>query len=397
MIDLIDIYRLKSNLKNPRLIKDDKFKQLVQSIIDFPEMLKIRPLVVDEDYTILGGNMRYRACIEAGIKQVHVIQVKNFTDAQKNEFIIKDNVGFGEWDWNILANEWDAIELEAWGLDLPVNFGELEELEDDELVDSDTVPSLPELYEPVSKLGDVWVLGKHRLMCGDATSFDDVGKLMNGVKPDLLYTDPPYGIDLDFSSDKTNFNMKNVAKKSQHAKILNDTTIDCARDSYALVTNEYPDANLIIWGANYYDFLPPSKCWIAWQKRDPSVELSFCGVEFAYTNFDKHSQIIDVLWNGFGKAGESGSRVHPNQKPIKLFSDICDYLDVAKDINVLDLFGGSGSTLIACENTNRTCYMMELDPKYCDVIINRWQSQTKQDATLLSNDKSFNELKDASK
>ena len=116
----VKINSIKTNPKNPRLIKDDKFKKLVKSIQEFPQMLELRPIVVDENNIILGGNMRYKACIEAGLKEVFILKAEDLTEQQKDEFIVKDNVGFGEWDWDSLANEWDTDKLQDWGLDLPI-------------------------------------------------------------------------------------------------------------------------------------------------------------------------------------------------------------------------------------------------------------------------------------
>ena len=130
----VKINQVKTNPNNPRLIKDDKFKKLVRSVKEFPEMLEIRPIVVDKDNIVLGGNMRLRACQEAGLKEVHIIQADKLTEKQQREFIIKDNVGFGEWDWDDLANEWDAEELEDWGLDIPLN-ERIDELEEDEEIE----------------------------------------------------------------------------------------------------------------------------------------------------------------------------------------------------------------------------------------------------------------------
>jgi hypothetical protein len=130
----IKISQVKTNPNNPRLIKDHKFKKLVKSIKEFPEMLEIRPIVVDKDNIVLGGNMRLRACQEAGLKEVHILQADQLTEKQQREFIIKDNVGFGEWDWDDLANEWNAEELEDWGLDLPMDV-KIDELEDDEEIE----------------------------------------------------------------------------------------------------------------------------------------------------------------------------------------------------------------------------------------------------------------------
>lgn len=134
----VSISQVKTNPNNPRLIKNDKFKKLVSSIKEFPEMLEIRPIVVDNDNIVLGGNMRLRACKEAGLKEVHIIKADQLTEKQQREFIIKDNVGFGEWDWDDLVNEWDVNELENWGLDLPVLLNEDPEIKDI----SDTIDNL---------------------------------------------------------------------------------------------------------------------------------------------------------------------------------------------------------------------------------------------------------------
>ena len=137
----VKINAIKTNPKNPRLIKDDKFKKLVKSIQEFPQMLELRPIVVDENNIILGGNMRYKACIEAGLKEVYILKAEDLTEQQKDEFIVKDNVGFGEWDWDILANEWDTDKLQDWGLDLPVYFNDSDELGTDfNLPEGDKAP-----------------------------------------------------------------------------------------------------------------------------------------------------------------------------------------------------------------------------------------------------------------
>jgi hypothetical protein len=137
----VKINAIKTNPKNPRLIKDDKFKKLVKSIQEFPQMLELRPIVVDENNIILGGNMRYKACIEAGLKEIYILKAEDLTEQQKDEFIVKDNVGFGEWDWDILANEWDTDKLTDWGLDLPIYFNDSDELGTDfNLPEGDKAP-----------------------------------------------------------------------------------------------------------------------------------------------------------------------------------------------------------------------------------------------------------------
>ena len=186
----VKISKVKGNPDNPRIIKNDKFKKLVKSIQEFPEMLKLRPIVVDEDMMVLGGNMRLKASKDAGLKEVWIEVAEGLTEEQKKEFIVKDNVGFGEWEWDMLANEWDSVQLAEWGLDVWENEDDKEPeaglIEDDEI---------PEVKESKVKRGDIWQLGEHRIMCGDSTSSDDVAKLMNGEKADMVFTDPPYNVD----------------------------------------------------------------------------------------------------------------------------------------------------------------------------------------------------------
>ena len=182
----IAISKIKLNPNNPRLIKDDKFAKLVQSIKDFPEMLEIRPIVVNDDMIILGGNMRFKACKEAGLKEVSIIKASGLSEDKQREFLIKDNTSGGEWDWNMIENEWDVEELDAWGLDLLAEFvTELEAEEDDFLVPDGGI-------ETDIVLGDLFEIGEHRLLCGDSTDSDQVAKLMNGQKADMVFTDPPY-------------------------------------------------------------------------------------------------------------------------------------------------------------------------------------------------------------
>ena len=137
----VKISDIKTNPKNPRLIKDDKFRKLVKSIQEFPQMLELRPIVVDENNIVLGGNMRLKACVEVGLKEVYIVKADDLTEQQKDEFIVKDNVGFGEWDWDILANEWDTEKLQDWGLDLPIYFNDSDELGTDfNLPEGDKAP-----------------------------------------------------------------------------------------------------------------------------------------------------------------------------------------------------------------------------------------------------------------
>ena len=190
-IQVVKITDIKSNPNNPRVIKDEKFHKLCESIKAFPKMLELRPIVVNDDMVVLGGNMRLKALKHLGLKEAPIIKASDLTDDQQRQFIIKDNAGFGEWDWDIIANEWDTAELEEWGIDVPV-FAETE-LEAEE--DNFNVPE--DGIETDIVLGDFFEIGEHRLLCGDSTQTDSYEKLFNGELADLVVTDPPYNVDYE--------------------------------------------------------------------------------------------------------------------------------------------------------------------------------------------------------
>jgi DNA modification methylase len=262
-----------------------------------------------------------------------------------------------------------------WGIDLDddAQEGEIEE---------DEIPEVPE--EPRAKVGDLYELGDHRLICGDSTDVDVIGRLMDGARADLLLTDPPYGIDV-VQNKKVGFGEKGknkITNCNEYAPIIGDETTDTARASYdiSLIYSK----NQIIFGGNYFtDFLSPSRCWIVWDKQNTG---NFADAELAWTSFDKGVRLYHFLWNGLCREGnrkiEGKTRVHPTQKPAGMLSDILKDFSREND-GILDLFGGSGSTLIACEQLNRKCYMCELDPHYVDVIIARWEKLTGRKAVKL--------------
>jgi DNA modification methylase len=375
----MNIKEIKPNPNNPRLIKDHKFKQLVKSIQDFPQMLELRPIVIDENNMVLGGNMRLKACIEAGMNDVPVIHANNLSEEKKKEFIVKDNVGYGEWDWDDLANNWDAQELTDWGLDIP-NFdvNNLEAEEDDFAVpDGGTETDIV--------LGDLFEIGEHRLLCGDSTDSDQVAKLMNGQKADMVFTDPPYGVDYQGGAltkrTKLDNDQKNTSIYEEVIPNLYLFTIDKVpmyiwhAAGYAdmashLWNNDIQIRSQIIWNKNMAQFGALSAQYK--QKHEPCFYCYKKGQSPYWYGPTNEVTIWDVK-------RESKNEYHPTQKPIELSERAINNSSKINDI-VLDLFGGSGSTMVAAQQLNRKARLIELDPKYCQVIVDRMK---KLDPTLI--------------
>ena len=346
---------IRPNPNNPRVIKDDKFKKLVKSIQDFPQMLELRPIVVNDDMIVLGGNMRLKALEYLGIEETYIIKAGDLTDKQEQEFIIKDNVGYGEWDWDQLANEWDVEDLDEWGLDLPLDFvKELEAEEDDFAIPEGGI-------ETDIVLGDLFEIGEHRLLCGDSTDSDAVARLMDGEKADMVFTDPPYGF--------------NYTKKSDGSSIQNDGNefVDVIRDAISLIQCDTyficGDAKTARKFLIATEHLGEPKSTIVWVKP----------IQHRMHRFEPCHELI-WYWGDNGnpfygsnvfQAKREINKTHPTIKPIELI-EYC-----LKSVNkklVADLFLGSGSTMVASHQLKRKCYGMELDPKYCQVIIDRMKN-----------------------
>jgi len=372
MNKIVKVSEVKINPNNPRLIKDDKFKKLVQSIKDFPEMLDIRPIVVNQDMVILGGNMRFKACKEAGLKEVPII-ITDLTEEQQREFLIKDNTSGGEWDWDILANEWNAEELEEWGLDLPVDFNtEPVEAEDDDFY----VPEGGSETDIV--LGDLFEIGEHRLLCGDSTQTDTFEKLMQGQLADMVITDPPYNVAYEGKTKEAltieNDSMSNddfykflydfytaqstVVKKGGAIYVWHASS-EIINFAKAMVDAGWLLKQQLIWVNNSMVMGRQDYQW----KHEPCLYGWLKGDSHKWYSDRKQTTVIE--WDKPQRNGE-----HPTMKPIGLFSYQIENSSKQGDI-VIDAFGGSGTTMVACEQLKRKSYVIEFDPRYCQVIIDR--------------------------
>ena len=345
----------------------------------------VQPIVIDRDGVIVIGHCRALAAKKLGMQEVPCVCVDDLTPEQVNALRIVDNKSNeSEWDFDILPDELAELDLS----DFDFDFGIDDEEEETEIVE-DEAPEVDEDAEPIAKLGDIWQLGRHRLMCGDSTDKATVELLMDGKKADMVFTDPPYGIDVvqgdKICGDKPfgSVGGNNIVKSNKYMAIKGDETTDTARLNFEIVKEL--SENQIIFGGNYFtDFLPPKACWCIWDKENTG---NFADVEMAWTSFDKGAKLYRWLWNGLCRKGERAvegkSRVHPTQKPVGLIAEILkDFTD--DDDIILDCFGGSGSTLIACEQIGRTCYMIEYEAHYVDVIIKRWETLTGEKAVLIN-------------
>ena len=351
---------------NPRTISDRQFKILCTSIKKNIDYFEARPLILSDrtgELVVIAGNQRYKAAQSLGLKEVPTYLMKNLTEETEREIVIRDNISNGDWDFDLLANEWNVEELEDWGLE-GFPFEEITELEAEE--DDYTEP---DNIQVDVVLGDLIEIGEHRLLCGDSTDSDQVAKLMKGDKADMVFTDPPYG---NGSSGKYGRGQLGVRT------ILNDETFKVVDDFFNLrVCQSY--VFFLQW-RTFKEAIQTLennnlklKTIAVWDKKN-------AGLNGAGGMSEQWEAIIvagDIKYSRFGGnvfnvSREQKKRIdspHPHQKPIQLLSDVLEYFQDYK--NLLDPFSGSGSTMVAAHQLKRKCYGMELDPKYCQVIIDR--------------------------
>ena len=374
--------------RNTRTHSPEQVAQIAGSIREFGFT---NPVLIDGENGIIAGHGRVLAAQKLGLDKVPCIRLDHLTDTQKRAYIIADNklaLNAG-WDDEMLALELgdlkdDDFDLSLIGFDESELAGIMAEITEGE-TDPDEVPEPP--VDPVSVLGDVWVMGKHRLMCGDSTSIDAVEKLMAGQKVDMVFTDPPYNVAFngrsgnhdviknDDLSDKefTTF----ITEVCNTIKVINPPIyyIWCNWKFYGVLQEHFDYKACIVWAKNVFGM-----------GRGYRHQHEFC---LFSGDLDDGINNESDLWN----IAKDTNYVHPTQKPTALAKRAIGNHKKAKLI--LDLFGGSGSTLIACDETGRDCRTMELDPKYCDVIVTRWQAFTGKQAIHEASGKTFDEMKAA--
>lgn len=452
----IKLSQININARNPRKISDKQLERLVRSILIFPEMQTLRPIVIDETYTALGGNMRYRALTAISEKSpaevnmmlangckgyaqkteaerqnlrdyweawladptAIIVRADQLTEEQKREFIIKDNVAFGEWDDETLTEDFDPDELLDWGL------GDFDDEPDDGDADEDDYGEEDAANAPTRcNPGDVWLLGRHRLMCGDSTKESDVAKLMGGKQADLLLTDPPYNVDYQGGT-------------KEKMKIANDNMDDVAFVGFltaafnCAIQAMRPGAAFYVWHADSKGFefrtalkevgltLQETLIWVknafvlgrqdyqwrhepclyGWKDgaahyfvddRSQSTVIEDAGVDYRKLKKDELLKLVLQLTDVsvpntvIYEDKPTKNDIHPTMKPVKLMARLIKNSTKQEQL-VLDLFGGSGSTLIACEQINRKCFTMEYDPKYCDAILDRWEKLIGEEAERIT-------------
>ncbi len=383
--EYIALKDLKLHPKNPRLIKDASFEKLCTSIKDNPAYFEARPIIYSNrtgQNIIIAGNMRYRAAKHIGMKEVPAILFPDLTEEKEKEIMIRDNISNGEWDFDALANDgWDEILLADWGLELP----EIEMLPGEEVPPDEDILEPPK--NPKTKLGDVYVLGDHRLICGDSTAPDVVSLLLDKAEPILMVTDPPYGVNYD-----PNWRIGKGGVAGKHiksaGKVKNDDQVN-----WALAWHLFTGSVAYIWHAGQHasevqkgieDANYQIVSQIIWIKQNHSLsrgdyqiqhEPCWYAVKKGHNHNWQGSRTESTTWeiasfSAFGGTKEEKT-AHSTQKPIECMARPIRN-NTAKGEGVYDPFAGSGTTLIAAEMLERKSYNIELDPAYCDIIVSRW-------------------------
>jgi len=367
---------------NPRQLTKDQYTQLKDSLTRFG---LVDPLIVNKHKSrkniLVGGHQRLKIAKEMGMDKIPCVEVDLPLDQEK-ELNIRLNKNVGEWDYDSLANYFDVSELMEWGF----SNDELQFYEDEPeqgLIDDDEIP---EVEEAITKQGDIWLLGEHRILCGDATKKADVEALMGGQKADMVFTDPPYGVDYSGRGKKTkkkiiNDNLKGDELYDFLIKAFENMSLATKGGSVAYVFHADSKKGIkssfenAFWNAGWH--LSATIIWakkqasMGWQDYRSQHEPILYGFKQGQSHQFYGDRTNTTLWH----QGRDSNYEHPTQKPIELAKRGLSNSSKTDDV-ILDLFLGSGSTLIACEKTNRKCYGMEIDPHYCDVIVKRWEEFT---------------------
>lgn len=400
------IYRSTETLKkledNPRTITPEDMERLKESISNNPDYLEAHPIVLSDrtgELVIIDGNQRYEACVQLGMSEVPTSLLHGLTEEREREIIIRANVLNGKWDEMILKDKWDIEELKDWGVDLPADWDTSEADEQKEAEEDNFSEEDAEQAEPRVKLGEIWQLGEHRLMCGDSTDANSVALLMDGEKADMVFTDPPYGVSIGDKNKALNRVQKagrcteNIANDNISVDDLYPILVkamtncrenckDCA--CYYVTSPQGGELGLMMMMMK--DAGLPVRHMLIWEKNSATFILG-------RLDYDYQHEPIFYTWTKSHKNYRNGEfrttiwkydkprkcDLHPTMKPVELVENCMMDASVEGDI-VLDMFGGSGTTMIAAEQLGRKARLMELDPHYCDVIIARWEKLTGKEA-----------------
>ena len=379
--------------KNTKKHDDVQINNVAESIKQYGF---VQPIVIDKNNVVVIGHCRLLAAKKLKMADVPCVCVEDLTEEQVKALRIVDNKSNeSPWDFDFLADELAEISLNGFDFDFGIDTDAEEETE----IVEDEALEVDEENEPITKLGDIWQLGRHKLMCGDSTDRTMIDELLDGAKVNMIYTDPPYGMNLDTDYSGMQNHLDFAKEKGfTGGKKYDGGIVDDFNPKMISTILDLNVKETFLWGADYFAELLPEKndgSWIVWDKRangNDNIQEDYSSDKMYGSCFElcwsrnRHKRdIARVKWAGvFGTEQEfDRKRHHPTQKPIKLSEWFLSRYSKEND-EILDLFGGSGSTLIACEQLDRTCYMMELDPKYCDVIIKRWETLTGEKAVLIN-------------